>query len=366
LRAQTRGIVESIEEDRPDLQRLLVRQQQVVRSAVNYVSLTGPAAVGDGVTINTWAADMGLGTGGVDFVMQVHPGGLPPARPDIEAEAPGHIIKLRYTPLQHPILAAEAPESPFHDALRGFQALGAIPVVCAELHSQIAGIATAAKWETQGQARVVYVMTDAASLPIAFSRMVPELQERGIIDATVTAGQAFGGNFEAVNIYSALAVARVAAEADIIVVCQGPGSVGTGTPLGFSGVDQGISLNAVTALGGTAICAVRLSFADPRPRHIGLSHHTRTVLERITTGSVFVAIPRLPEPRRSLLHNDLQIGGLAERHEIVTIDAEGGLTALVDTGLQVTTMGRKVTEERAFFLAAAAAGQLAGQIANEA
>ena len=48
----------------------------------------------------------------------------------------GHIIKLRYTPLQTAVLSVEAPESPHHDALRLFAGLDDTPVVCSELHSQ--------------------------------------------------------------------------------------------------------------------------------------------------------------------------------------------------------------------------------------
>jgi hypothetical protein len=45
------------------------------------------------------------------------------------------------------------------------------------------------------------------------------------------------------------------------------------------------------------------------------------------------------------------------------VEAEEGLKALEESGLPVTTMGRTLSEERAFFLAAAAAGTLAGQLA---
>lgn len=324
------------------------------RAAMNYPALTGRVAVGDAVTLNSWAVEMGLGTGGLDFVTEASAG-----RPD--SEPPGHIMKLRYTPLQHPVLVAEAPESAHHDALKTFHSLHTTPVVCAELHSQLPAIAAAVKWETQGAARLVYVMTDGAALPIAFSRLVPALRERGLLDATVTAGQAFGGDYEAVNLYSALAVAHAAAGADVIVVCQGPGNTGTETPLGFSGIDQGTALNAAAALDGTPIAVARLSFADPRPRHIGLSHHTWTVLERITLCSVLVPIPRLPQAERYHLKKALESGDLMDRHEFITVDADGGLEALENCGVPATTMGRGISEERAFFLAACAAGLLAGQ-----
>ena len=46
------------------------------------------------------------------------------------------------------------------------------------------------------------------------------------------------------------------------MVGQGPGNVGTATPLGFSGIDQGLAINAAASLGGVPIVAPRISFAD--------------------------------------------------------------------------------------------------------
>jgi len=356
VRGRMRGTVTAVDLERDDLQDVRVRVGDQERRALCYPRLTGAVEVGDEVLLNTWAVEMRLGSGGADFVA------AGPFR-DEPVEPPGHIIKLRYTPLQHPVLAAEAPESPHHAAISRFRSLEGIPVVCAELHSQLPAIAAAAKWETLGSARVVYVMTDGAALPLALSDLVHRMREAHLVDATVTAGQAFGGDFEAVNLYSALAVARVAARADVIVVGQGPGNVGTGTALGFSGIEQGTAINAAAVLGGTAIAVARLSFADPRPRHVGLSHHTRTVLSQIAQCSALVPIPSLPEAERRLLMADLERAGLRERHEFVTVQASYGLEALERTGIPVTTMGRSIGEERPFFLAAAAAGQLAGQIA---
>jgi hypothetical protein len=270
-------------------------------------------------------------------------------------------MKLRYTPLQFPVLSAGAPESPHHGAMSSFTSLDAIPVVCAELHSQVAAVAAAAKWETRGKAKIAYVMTDGAALPIAMSRLVEQMRERKLIDTTITAGNAFGGDLEAVNVYSAMAAAQCVAGADMIIVAQGPGNAGTDTALGFSGIDQGTALNAASSLDGTAIAVARLSFSDPRPRHVGISHHTQTILERIVLRSVLVPIPTLTGLQRQSLLKCLEETELSERHEFIAVDSEGGVRALMDSGIEVTTMGRSVAEDRAFFLSAAAAGQLAGQ-----
>ncbi|MCW3096876.1 MAG: hypothetical protein JWL77_2494 [Chthonomonadaceae bacterium] len=362
------GVVESITAERPGAQELLVRvdtpadsEEGDLRPALNLTTLAGRIAVGERVLLNTVAVEMSLGTGGQDFVVT----GL--ERSGERETPPGHILKMRYTPLQVPVLAVEAPESPHHDAIRLFAGLDDLPVVCAELHSQLPAICAAAHWGTERHGgvrppRIAYIMTDGAALPMALSRLVPELKARGLLTATITTGQAFGGDYEAVNLYSALAAAQAVVNADIIVVGQGPGTVGTGTALGFSGVDQGLAINAAASLGGMPIAVARISFADARRRHTGLSHHTVTVLTRIARAPALLPLPRLtPEQNRELTAM-LDESGLAETHDPITIDADQALQALESWGLSVTTMGRSLTEERPFFLAAAAAGLLAAQL----
>ena len=70
-------------------------------------------------------------------------------------------------------------------------------------------------------------MTDGAALPLALSDMVDALVRAGLVDVTLTAGHAFGGDLEAVTVPSALALARHAAMADVVIVAMGPGVVGT-------------------------------------------------------------------------------------------------------------------------------------------
>jgi hypothetical protein len=346
--------VKRILAERPGAQEIEVDCGGQIRPAVAYAAISGPVQAGQTVLVNTWGVELGLGTGGVDFVVANE-------HNRIETEPPGHVMKLRYTPSQIPVHAVCAQESPWHEAIRDFTSLEAIPVVCAELHSQVPAVVAAAKWETQGAARVVYVMTDGAALPLPFSRLVPQMLDCGLIDSTVTAGQAFGGEFEAVNLYSALIAARVVAKADIIVVAQGPGNTGTGTPYGFTGIDQGLAINATATLDGTPIAVARVSFTDPRPRHRGMSHHTLTVLDRVALAPALVPVPRLDPAYHAMLRDSLSEAGLLERHEFITVDAEPGMKAFLDSRIDVTTMGRTAQEERAFFLSAAAAGLLAGQ-----
>ena len=52
--------------------------------------------------------------------------------------------------------------------------------------------------------------TDGAALPLWLSRQVHELREGGLLDTTITAGQALGGDLEAVNVFSGLAASSIA------------------------------------------------------------------------------------------------------------------------------------------------------------
>jgi hypothetical protein len=208
-------------------------------------------------------------------------------------------------------------------------------------------------------------MTDGAGLPLAMSDLVVNVRAAGLLDATVTTGHAFGGDHEAVSVYSALAVARHVARADAAVVVMGPGIVGTNTRLGFTGLEVGPILDAAHALGGVAIACLRVSFADGRPRHQGLSHHTATALRLAARERALVAVPRLPPEQAQRLRHDLEAGGIDRRHELVDVDAPDALALFARHGLRVSSMGRPAADDPALFQAAAAAGALAARHVTE-
>src|SRR5690606_11467320 len=168
---------------------------------------------------------------------------LPEDLPDDVAPGPGHLVKARYTPLQTMVLGVDEQESEHHELLRDADDLAGTPVVVADLHSSLpavlAGIRLGARLSGRSNPRVAYVMTDGGALPAWFSRSVARLRETGWLEACVTVGQAFGGDLEAVTVHTGLLAARLVARADVVVVTQGPGNLGTGTRWGFSGVGAG-------------------------------------------------------------------------------------------------------------------------------
>ncbi|MBI3947409.1 MAG: DUF3866 family protein [Armatimonadetes bacterium] len=322
--------------------------------ALAYPAITGPVAPGDRVLVNTTAVRLGLGTGGLHFIMAVDR-----PSPGADGEPGAHLVKLRYTPAQHTVAVVE--ESPLAEQMEAAPGLEGMPVVAAELHSQVAAIAAGARAAAPA-ARIAYIMPDAAALPLGLSRLVPRLKETGLIDRTITCGQAFGGDLEAVSLPSALQAAH-ALGAGVAIVAQGPGNAGTGTRLGYSGIAQADWLNAAHALGGIPIAALRLSFADPRPRHQGISHHTLTVLGTFCLCRAVVPLPALPAGQMARVGS--QLAPLRERHLLEAHEGAPALALLERLGVNVTTMGRSMAVERAFFLAAGAAGAAAaGRLAD--
>jgi hypothetical protein len=336
-------------EARAGLQRVEVDLGAGPERAYVLTQLTGSVSAGDRVVVNTTAVELGLGTGGWHVVHWNL------AREKWSEKGPGHIIKARYTSLQADVGSAEEHLDP---ELADVDSIDGLPVVAASLHSQVPAVAAAIR-RLAPRARVVYVMTDGAALPLALSDLVARMGERGLVDATVTCGHAFGGDYEAVSVYSALAVARHVAEGDVAIVAMGPGIVGTATRLGFSGIEMGPALDATAGLGGRPIACLRLSFADPRPRHRGVSHHTLTTLRVACRARVRVPVPRLGAAEADVIRADLVGAGIPQRHDVVEVEPPDVLEELGPGGLDVVSMGRPAADDPALFAAAAAAGALA-------
>ncbi|UCH35817.1 MAG: DUF3866 family protein [Armatimonadota bacterium] len=351
------GIVLTVETERAGAQEVTVEVGGRTERALNYPALTQPISAGDRVLLNTTAVRLGLGTGGLHFVMKrLTDEGT--EEPEPQQEAPGHIIKLRYTPLQFSCISAEEQDSPHHAVLRTAHDLSGAPVIACPLHSMIAPAAAAVKAASPAL-RVAYVMTDAAALPMPVSRLVQQLKQADLLDASVTCGQAFGGDYEAINIFSGLLTARLVAKADIIIAGQGPGNVGTGTLYGFGGIEQGEIINATAVLHGRPVAVLRISFADPRERHQVVSHHSLVALGRVALARAAVIVPEMVEERAEQVRERLEAVEIPARHDVVTQSGEAGLWELARRRVDVKSMGRSIEEDREFFLAASAAGEYA-------
>ena len=341
--------------------------------AVAYGALTGVPAGGERVRLEVSALDRALGTGGHAMVS---------ARLDVlPADPPreGHLVKARYMPDQVMVTGVDEQGTDHHGLLSqpiGSLDLEGMPVVVADLHSSLPAVLAGLRSPggQEQQPRIVYIMTDGGALPLAYSRVVAALREAGWLAGTVTAGQAWGGDIEAVSIHNALLAARHVLHADAAIVIQGPGNLGTETPWGFSGVACGDAVNAVAALGGRPVACLRVSQADARPRHRGVSHHSMTAYGRVALAGADVVVPDLEGPLGAQVRREAEAlcaprRGAAQ-HRLVGVSSNGLLEALreaeAETGVRLSTMRRGLEEDAAAFIAAAAAGRHVQRILRSA
>jgi hypothetical protein len=354
-----KGVVTAVLRGSGPMYEVTVDVSGVPVPALADVAVVGAPVIGDVVLLNTNALDLALGTGGHAMVVAL------PDRLPADTPPAGHIVKARYTPLQVTVGSADEQGSAHHDLLAEADDLSGVPVVLADLHSALPAICLAIAADRPGT-RVVYVMSDGGALPMHYSRTVPALRSAGLLIGTVSAGQAYGGDLEAVNVHSALLVARLVLGADIVVVTQGPGNLGTDTRWGFSGVAVGDAVNATGLLGGRPVGSLRISGADARERHLGVSHHSLTAYGRVALMPADLAVPKLADDALSARMSK-QLATLPVRHRQVAVDLAGLEAALKEAaqqGIQLSTMGRGLAEDLPYFLAAAASGRHAATLCD--
>ncbi|MGN6189815.1 MAG: DUF3866 family protein [Conexibacter sp.] len=333
-----RGVVVAAEAVEP-WQRLTVAIDGEERPACADTALIGACEEGDDVVVNAQALDLGLGSGGFDVVHVNLTRGL-----DGRGMPGAHVMKLNYTSLQHAVIPAEG---------RDLATPLGKPVGVFQLHGQLAPVAWALA-QVRPSARVGYVQTAGGALPGGMSDTVRQLLNRGLLAGHTTAGPAFGGGQEAITTAGAIHDGLATEGWDAALVGPGPGILGSGSALGHGGIVALDSAHAALALGCPTVLTARMSSGDPRERHRGLSHHTRTVLELLLK-PVALAVP----PGVRLFSEMDGIGpaldaARARGHEVV--EAEVDVEGYRASGLPTRTMGRTLDEDRLFFAAALAAG----------
>jgi hypothetical protein len=302
----------------------LVRCEVDGTACIAYPRQTGRVEVGDTVLVNTQGRDLELGSGGFDVVYANLTRGL-----GLRPPADAHVMGLPYTTAQAAAACVEERNGLVED-------LAGLPVVCSGLHSQlvpiVAGIGPGV--------RIAYAQLQGGALPVALSDAVRLLKTRRLLETAIAVAPCLDGDVQAVSAASALAWAK-AKGFDVVVCGIGPGVVGTGSSLGHGGLAVAEAANTAAALGGRPVVTVRYSGADPRERHRGVSHHTRSAL-RLVLGARDVAWP-------SGLSPDPALG------EVVAVAADDWRDAC--SNLPLDHMGRGPGDDPWFFAAAFAAGR---------
>jgi hypothetical protein len=321
-------VVEAEPADGPE-QRLTVEREDGTRTtAVVDVGLHGAAETGDELVVNAQAVDLRLGSGGFDVVHVNLTRGL--AGTGVEG---AHVMKLNYTSLQHAVHPVEAE----HVVLPLAGAVGVF-----SLHGQLAPMAWAFR-QALPDGVLGYVQTVGGALPGGHSKLVRRLRDEGLLAGHITAAPTFGGDEEAITTAGGIAHGLNVHGWDAALAGPGPGILGSGSRLGHGGLAALDSAHAALALGAPVVLCARMSSGDPRERHLGLSHHTTTVLQLLLR-RVTVAIPP-GEPAEA-------IEALGHHWRELPVDLHG----YAASGLPATTMGRSLDEDPLFFAAALAAG----------
>jgi hypothetical protein len=322
-----RGSVSAVDEAGP-VARIRVNCGDQERPAIAY----SPVEVGDDVVVNTGAVDLGLASGGFDIVHVNLTRGLDQRGPE-----GAHVMKLNYTSLQHAVNPVEIHVDREIGGERGSRG----PVAVIALHGQLPCVAWQAR-QRLPDATIGYIQTWGGALPGSLSRVVRTLRTQGLLAGHITAGAAFGGEQEAISVEGAIEAAMQQWEA--VIIGPGPGIVGSESTLGHGGMAALESAHAALALGCKPLIVPRMSSGDPRPRHHGVSHHTKTVLELLLK-PVHVALPE---------HQPLP-----GRHQAVSAAVD--LTGYRGSALPATTMGRGIDQDGLFFRAALAGGAVLGE-----
>ena len=237
--------------------------------------------------------------------------------------------------------------------------LGGMPVVTADLHSALPAILAGIRADAP-QARVAYLITDGGALPAWFSRTLAGL--RAELAGTVTVGQAFGGDLEATTLHSGLLAARHVLHADVADRGAGAGQPRHRHPVGLlrrrrrRGGQRGRHAGRPA---GRLAAHLRRRPPPPAPGRVAPQPH-RVRPGGARPGGAGGARRSWTPALAAEVHAAL--APLAARHRIVRVPTDGLDAALRASAVPLSTMGRGLDADHAYFLAAAAAGRHAAAL----
>ena len=340
-----KAMVIRIEKSEETLQEVSLDIGHPCKKALNYTKMTGLLKEGDTVLVNTTACTLNLGTGGYHYIIgnfNVNDG---------ELRGSGHGMKLKYTPNQINVLFSEEQDSPLHDKFHQELNLKGKLIFVGELHSMLMSLCSHIKYCSTGGIKVACIITDHGALPVWISKNIRVLKAKGLLDKVISIGNAFGGDYECVNIYTAVQLAANILDVDAIIITMGPGIMGTGTPFGFSGLELGFYLDFCYTQGGIALYVPRISFSDFRSRHYGISHHYLNTFRKIIQNPLPIILPNMGTSKVRHVIEQLRQSGLMLKHPIIIRDGRGISKSLSKYQLKPSTMGRGFEEDREFFYA---------------
>ncbi|EYE87443.1 hypothetical protein Q428_13295 [Fervidicella metallireducens AeB] len=345
------GVVKNIILQRDGVQFLEVEVNEKCEVALNYINHTGICRTGDRVVLNTIALRMSLGTGGYHFVYY----NLSNKNNDVDFnKSSGHIIKMKYTPYQFKVKTIEEVDI-FKKYFDSPVDLSSKKILIAKLHSMIAPGACVLKYK-QSDCKISFIYCYGGSLEAKFSNTLSELKEKKIIDNVITCGECYGGDYESVNIFTAIIFAFKILRSDYVIISCGPGIAGTSTFYGFSSLELVFAAYAVNLMGNVPIVIPRVSFADKRDRHYGISLQSIAFLKCINFPVYF---PLYSSIGGEIISKQIKTHDIFLKHHVRYINNSCVREAMAYYKVNGVSMGRRYDDDPAYFENCGAASEFA-------
>lgn len=268
---------------------------------------------------------------------------------------------MKYTPGQIRVKAVEE-NIEFKDTFNIKSRLTPKPVIFAILHSMLFPLVTTIKYiDPNITVNCVYTYGGAMNANNSFT--LKRLKESGLINSIITTGECYGGDYESINIATGILFGFNRLKSDIIVVCCGPGVAGSSTFYGFSTFDFIGSIYTAKLLGLNPVLIPRISMADKRERHMGLSMQCISILQTLDF-SVHLPVYKDREDIAGFnyLYNQLNSCNIINRHNVQIIENEIIKRAMGGLNTDIKVMGRSYTEDPWFFNNCSSAGVYAAEL----
>ena len=118
---------------------------------------------------------------------------------------------------------------------------------------------------------------------------------------------------------------------------------------------MGNVIDAVNVLKGIPFYILRISFADSRKRHYGISHHCLTILNKIAHSSAYIGIPFFNEKDKDeYIARQIDNLDINKKHKLKYFK-QSTIDILKQSGMTYDTMGRGLKDDPSFFEAIGAA-----------
>lgn len=336
------GIVIRIIFQRYEVQFLDVEVNGRYEMAINYINHTGVCRIGDLVILNTIAVRMSLGTGGYHFVY--YNLSIKNNNNGDYNKSSGHIIKMKYTPCQFKVKTIEEMEN--YKSYFDFPVdLSSKKILIAKLHSMIVPVACLLKYK-KPDCKISLIYCYGGSLNAGFSDILSELRKKNIIDSVITCGECHGGDYESVNIFTAIIFAYNILNSDFIIISCGPGIAGTSTFYGFSSLELVFAVYTVNLMGNVPIVIPRVSFADKRDRHFGISLQSIAFLKCINFPVYF---PLYNSLGWDIISKQIKTHDIFSKHHVRYVDNSSVREAMGYYKVKGESMGRKYDDDPAYF-----------------